>query len=63
MNLLGKRKIDPIWKKMSILKNYLPFTGEGAKLYLAKYDVSNIKYENLRERAKLLMRVYGENIQ
>ena len=57
-----RRKQDPIWKTIEIIKNNITVTDEINNVFFVKYEKGSIKYVQLLERARTLARIYAENI-
>ncbi len=57
-----RRKQDPIWRTIEIIKNNITVNDEINNVIFVKYDRLSVKYENLLERSRTLARIYAENI-
>lgn len=57
-----RRKQDPIWKTIEIIRNNISVTDEINNVFFVKYEKANVKYGELMDRARLLARIYAENV-
>ncbi len=58
-----KRKQDGIWKKILMIKNFITAKDVTKRLIKLNFNYDNHLYPDLFSRAKLLMKIYGGNIQ
>ena len=54
-----RRKQDPIWKTIELIRNDITVSDEINNIIFVKYEKANIKYVNLLERAHTLARIYA----
>lgn len=57
-----RRKQDPQFRNIDFIKNFIGVDNEDKSIVVAKYNRSDCLYQELLQRAKTLMRVFGENI-
>lgn len=48
MSLLSRRKLDPIWKEIAYIKNFITVEDPTERIFVIKYEESDARYEELQ---------------
>lgn len=54
-----RRKQDPIWRTIEIIKNTYSVNDQANNIFFVKYEKDQAKFLNLIERSRTLMRIYA----